>query len=258
MVVAIATDVQDVYPPRVLVSVTGLTLGDDIAVYRQRGATRTLLRDGTADDVDDTSYVRVDTEQPFGVSINYVAVVNGTTEYASAPLTVTLTGGKVALSDGITGTAAEVVIVAWPAREWTPPGSAFRAGGRNYAVTGPLGQASGTVELFTETTSAADQLELLIRTATQGIVQVRQPGGYDRVDCYWRTMALREVRHSQDGTDQRRRWTLTILEVNAWAAGLAPTGFTLFDLSEAYDTLQEIADEYATLLDIAVADLSEV
>lgn len=261
MAVVITATQQDVYPPRVLVAVTGLTLLDDVELYRSVAGVRTALRGGSVVDTDDTVLNRTDSEQPYGVPVTYVAVVNGTTEYATSAHTYVLTGGKVALSDGITGASAEVVISAWPDKSWSPQASTFSAGGRNYTVKGPLGQYVGQVELFTETTSAATNLMNLMRSATQGIVQARQPGGYDGVDAYWSVTGIREVRHSQDGTDQRRRWTLTVVEVDAWPAALIAAHYTLGDLADAFagGTLQDIADAFAggTLLDIALADLAD-
>jgi hypothetical protein len=72
---AIATSTQDSYPPRVLVSVTGLTAGDVVTVYRSVGGVRTQLRGGEAITATDPSLVITDAELPFGIPVTYVAEV---------------------------------------------------------------------------------------------------------------------------------------------------------------------------------------
>jgi hypothetical protein len=245
-------DAQDVYPPRVLLTVTGVGIDDTVALYRQVGGVRTLVRAAETEAATDTSFVRVDAELPFGVPVSYVAVV-GDDEYTTSAVTYTLPGGLVVLSDAITGAAAEVRIMAWPERPYTRRSSTFKVGGRNVVVSGDLGMFEGTLELFTETTSAAENLAALIAGATQGIVQVRQPGGYDRVDCYIAVTGLNERRFSQDGTDSRRDWTLDVVEVEGWAPALEATGYTLQDIADAYDglTLNDLAGDYSSLLAIA-------
>jgi hypothetical protein len=254
---AIAVTAQDAYPPRNLVTVSNLVLGDAVDVYRVVGGVRTLMRGGSTDDAPDPAFLVVDDELPFGVPVSYVAVVDGA-EYTSTSAAVTLPGGKVALSDAISGAAAEVVILAWPERTYEREASVFRVGGRNVVVSGDLGQFEGTADLYLETTSSVDNLFTLLRTATSGVVQVRQPGGYDRVDCYVAVLSAGERRFSQDGTDQRRIVTLQLVEVDGWPAGLEAQGFTYADLEAAYTGLTyiDLAGDYATYLALAQADLS--
>ncbi len=250
---------QDVYPPRVLVTVSGLTPGDDVAVYRAVDATRTLVRAGTGTDVTDPAFLTVDAELPFGVPVYYIAVVNDVAEYASAPVTYTLPGGKVAITDAITGLAAEAVILSWPEKEYARPASTFKVGGRNVVIAGDLGMFEGTIELFFEAYSSGQNLFALLAAATEGIVQVRRPtDAYDGVDCYVAVLAARERRFSQDGSDGRRTWVLEVAEVEAWSSGLAALGFTYADLEAAYTglTYADLAGDYGTYLDLAQADFS--
>lgn len=248
---------QDVYPPRNLLSVTDLAIGDAVTLYRVVSGLRTAVRAGVTAAATDSSFVVVDAELPFGVPVSYVATVNGV-DYTSASVTYVLPGGKVALSDAITGQSAEVRIRAFPTRDFTRDSSVFTAGGRNVAVLGSLTGFTGTIELYAETTSIRDNIYALLATATQGVIQVRQPGGYDGIDCYIAVLSVPENRFSQDGTDERRWVSLDAVEVGGWASSLEAGGYTLQDLADLYAglTLADIAADFPTLLAIALADLS--
>lgn len=249
---------QDTYPPRVLVSVTDLNLGDSIQLYRVVGGERTLVRAGEDDSVSDPAFLRVDAELPFGVPVTYTALVNDEHEFSVGPTTYTLPGGKVALSDAISGSSAEAVIRAWPEKNYYRQASRFKVGGRNVVVLGDLGMFEGEIELYVETTSSRDNLFALLESATQGIVQLRQMGGYDGVDSYVAVIGVGERRYSQDGSDQRRTFVLDVSEVESWAPALEATGYTLQDIADAYDglTLNDLAGDFDTLLDIAQGDFS--
>lgn len=255
MTIAVTATVQDSYPPRVVVAATGLTVGDFAELSRVVGGVRTPLRGGTDASVSDTSFVCIDAELPFGVPVTYHADVNDA-GYDSATATYTLTGGKVALSDALSGLSAEVVILAWTERGYSPQSTTFKVGRRNVVVSSDLGQFEATIEFFTETTSSRDNLWNLLRTATEGVIQMRQPGGYDGVDSYIVVTDAREQRWSQDGTDQRRRHVLQVAEVEPWASVLEPQGYTLGDLADAYagQTLADLAMDYPTLLALAQGD----
>lgn len=258
MAVAITATEQDVYPPRVLVSVTGLTLGDAIELFRVVGGERTEVRAGTSSSVTDTSFLTVDAELPFGVPVSYVAVVNSSTEYSTSATTYTLNGGKPVLTDAISGLAAEVVIRAWDEKRYNRQSSVFRVGGRNVVVSGDSGMFEGSIELYTETTSSRDNVMELLVDATEGVVQLRQPGGYDGVDSHLAVTGVSERRFSQDGTDERRLITIDAVEVEGWAPALEARGFTYADLENLYTglTYADLAAAHATYLDLAQADLS--
>lgn len=248
----IAVAEQDVWPPRVLISVTGLLVGDEVQLYRSVAGALTEVRAGHDAAVDDTSFLRIDAELPFGVPVHYVAEVGGV-QYASSPVSYTLTGGKVALSDAIQGLAAEVVILAEPERAYERQSAVFKVGGRNVAVLGPAGMFTSELELYVETTAASDALQNVLELATEGIVQIRQPGGYDGVDAYIAVTGYTKKRFSQDGSDDRRTWVLAAVETEAWAEALEAEGYTLQDIADVYTglTLDDISDDFATLLAIA-------
>lgn len=250
----IITTLQAEWPPRVLVSVIDLTLGDAVSVYRVVAGARTLLRAGSTASATDVSFLVLDAELPFGVPVAYVATINGV-DYSVVSTTYTLTGGKVALSDAVGGQSAEVVIRAWPEKTYDRRSSTFRAGGRNIAVLGDLAGFRGTLEIFTETTASRDNVIALLDGATEGVIQIRQPGGYDGVDAYLAVLAVTDRRFSQDGSDQRRIIVLDVVEVEGWAPTLEARGFTLQDLADAYTglTLANLAADYPTLLKLAQA-----
>jgi hypothetical protein len=254
---SISVIAQDVYPARTLISVTDLTLGDAVAIYRSVAGVRTLVQGATSAAVTDPSFLRVDAALPFGVPVSYVAVVNGI-EYATAPVTYTLAGGKVAVTDAISALAAEVVIWAWPRKVRDRQATIFRPAGRNVVVSGNLSLPESDVELYTDAYSSTESLVELIENATQGIVQIRQPGGYDGVDGFYAVTGYAERRYSQDGSDEKRIHELHIVEVDGWAAAFTALGFTYADLATAYTglTYANVAADYATYLLLAQADLS--
>ncbi|MDG4790369.1 hypothetical protein O7626_31370 [Micromonospora sp. WMMD1102] len=259
MAVAITADEQASYPPRVLVSVTGLTLGDTIIVYRSVDGERTEIRDGYELSVSDTSFLRIDAELPYGVPVAYVAVVNGVSTYTTSATTYDLPGGKVAVSDAITGLSAEVLIYSYgePARD--AGASVLRAGGRNVVVSRGFAGFSTTLDLITESPEQRDNLVALLQAATEGTIQIRQPGGYEQIDAYLNVTGygMRWLLPS-NSRSPRRGWTLDVVEVEPWAPTLEARGYTLQDVADAYDglTLDDVSDDFATLLDIAQADFS--
>jgi len=260
MAVVITATVQaGVYPPRVAVAVTGLTLGDSITIYRVVAGMRSEIRDGTKDSVVDTSFARIDAEFPFGVPVTYVAEVEGVDAASTTPDTYTLPGGKVVLSDAITGLGAEVVIMAWDAIDRSRQSSAFQVGGRNVVVMGQLGQSEGDVEFFLDTDAGNEDLQTLLENATQGVFQARQPGGYLDVDGYYAATAVRQERFSQDGTDPRRSWTLHLVETQKWSSFWLTATFTYQDVIDFYGvsgTYQDLLDDHASYLDVLIGDWS--
>lgn len=259
------TFVEDSWPPRVRLVLTGLIAGaQTVSLYRYAGAweggQRQLIRGGDVGLVTDTAVVRTDAEMPYGVPVEYAATVDGNLYTTGlGPVVYALPGGQVAMSDAITGAAAEVVVMSWPDKTRPRRATRFDVGGRTVVVGGQLGAAESTLEVYTETETAAGALVTLLESATGGTVQIRQPGGYGGVDAYLAVLQVTESRWSQDGTDQRRTFALDVVETEAWAPALEARGDTLQALADAYPpglTLQRISEDFATLLDIATVELS--
>lgn len=255
----IAVTAFDLFPPRNAVSITGLTPGDDVLVYRIVDGERTLLRGGSASTVTDTSLVVVDGELPFGVPVSYVAVVNSVAEYETAQATYTLPGGKPVLSDAITGESSQFVIVSWPEKQYQRQASVFAVGGRNVVVSGDLGMFEGRIEIFFEAWSSSEQFLELLNGATEGVLQLRRPvAGYDGVDCYLAVLGANETRFSQDGTDERRTWVLEVAETESWSDGFTARAFTYADVTTFYTglTYADLLDDHARYVDLLLADFT--
>lgn len=259
MAVEITSVERDTWPAHVLVSVTGLTAGDVVTLYRSVAGVRTAVRGASEVTIADTTMVRVDAEYPFGTPVTWVAVVNGVDEYTTSPaLTVTLVGGKVALTDALTGAAAEVVIWTQPDKHVERRSTVMSPGGRTVAVLGQLGGPSYTFEVFTDTDVGRENLFALLAGATGGTVLMRQPGGYADVDAYLAVVAATRRRLVQGGLDPRRIHTLDVVEVEAWGANVEARGYVYSDLEALFTGLDyaDLEATYATYHDLAIADLS--
>jgi len=257
-VATLTTILQDVYPPRVQLTLSGLTVGDDVALYRSVAGQRTLVRASAVTDIGSTALVVIDGELPFGVPVTWVAVVNGSDADTDGPTTYTLPGGKVVLSDAITGLAAEVVILAWPTKDYDRSSSTFPVGGRNVTVLGAWPMFSGDAEFYVDSTAGVRAVLDLLENATEGVIQVRQPGGYDGVDSFVAVLGAQERRMSQDGSDPRRVFVCSLSEVDGWSDELEASGYTYADLEAAYTglTYADLNGDFATYLALAQGDFS--
>lgn len=259
MVAALTVTEQDVWPPRMLLTATGLFGGGFLTINRMVAGQRTPVRGANSFVMTgDTSFVVVDAELPFGVPVSYELIENGVTSPVEGPFTVTLAGGKVALTDAITGQACEVTILAIDDRVREAPSSVFNIDGKNRVVSGRVGQFQATIEYFTETTSAADALSNLLANCTQGIIQQRQAGGYDGVDDHLAVLAATDRRWSQDGSDPRRIWSVRVAQCDGWGANLEARGYTYQDVADAYTglTYADLAADFASYLLLAQGDFS--
>lgn len=254
----------DVWPPRVLIVATGLSAGHTVTIYRSVAGVRTVVRGADAVTTTDVSLVRTDAEQPFGVQLTYILNVDGV-DVDSALITVELPPGDVvAFSDAITGQAASLRVVAWPERVRTRQSSTFQVGGRNIVVAGQRGGFSGSMDVYTDTTSSAASFEDLLDNATSATILIRAPRhvdptkSYDRFDAYVSVLADTEKRWSQDGSDPQRMWSLDVVEVDPWSASLTTRGFTYQDVADAYVglTYADLAHDYPSYLAMAQGDFS--
>ncbi|MCM1972335.1 hypothetical protein [Streptomyces sp. G1] len=248
---------QSVFPPRNLVSVTGL-LADDITsvtVYRQDGTNLIPVR--AASGIDTTgqdALLRVDAEQPLGVAINYAAVltdVNGGqwTVY-SGSITSTVDGDVV--SDAIRGIGALVKIETPLDKKRSREATTFNVGGRLVVVGRPRSAPTTTFTLRTETDENGDALDEVLANATEGILLVRKQVSLSRLDGHF---ALLDDTEAPTWYDEYRWWTVEVVKTEAWPDNLEAAGFTLQDIADNFDTLADIAAAFpGTLLDIAMYD----
>jgi hypothetical protein len=248
---------QAVFPPRVLVSATGLAADDTVTatLYRQVGTALTAVRAASAVDVTgQDALLRVDAEQPFGVPVSYVAAltdVAGTTwQVTSDSITTTVTSDVI--SDAVRGIGAAVTIETWPEKRRDRDATVFRVGGRNVAVSRPRSAAQASVRVRTNTAAAGDDLQELLDGATEGVLLVRKQVSMEGVDNWLAVVSDTEDRRWFDGI---RWWQLEVYETEPWPDVLEAAGYTLQDLADNYATLADLAADFSTLLDIALADL---
>jgi len=252
----IAVSPQSVFPPRNLVSVTGLEADDitSVSMFRQQGTDLTGVR--AASGVDTTGadvLLRVDAEQPFGVAVNYAATltdVNGIswTVY-SGPITSTVDGDVI--SDAVQGTGAKVFIEAWDDKKRTRDATVFNVGGRLVVVGKPRSGAQGTVSVSTDTDDAGDALQEVLANATEGVILIRKQVTLAGVDGY---LALIDDDERRTWSIPYRIWDLSTAEAEAWPDSLEAAGFTLQDIANNYSTLSDLATDFVTLLAIALFD----
>ena len=247
---------QSVFPPRNLVSATGLT-GDDIVtatLYRQVGTDLTPVRAASNINVTgQSSLLRVDAEQPFGVSLNYAAVltdVNGNqwTVY-SGPITSTVTSDVI--SDAIRGVGAAVKIESPLEKKRDRDAAQFRVGGRIVVVGRPRSAPSSSITVRTETDADGDALNDVLDNATEGVIIIRKQTSMTRLDG---TYALLSDNEAPTWYDQYRWFTLDVVKADDWPDVMEAAGFTLADIANNYASLADIAADFATLLAIAQYD----
>lgn len=254
---AVTATAQNVFPPRNLVSVTGL-LAENIAsvtLYRQVGTARTAVRAATAVDVTGTDVLlRIDGEQPFGVAVSYVAVLtdaNGIQwEISSSALTSTVTSDVI--SDAITGIGAAVRLQAASPRRRDRDATRFNVGGRRVMVSKPRSTPSLSLVLKTETDAAADDLDAVLDSATEGVVLIRHRTPLARLDGHY---AIPSDEDTPTWYDEQVVWSLEADAAEPWPDVLEAAGFTLQDIADNITSLQDLATAFpGTLLDIALYD----
>ncbi|MEV7394352.1 hypothetical protein [Streptomyces sp. NPDC091215] len=248
---------QSVFPPRNLVSATGLT-GDDIVtatLYRQVGTDLTAVRAASSINVTgQASLLRVDAEQPFGVSLNYAAVLidlygNQWTVY-SGPITSTVTSDVI--SDAIRGVGAAVNIEAPLGWKRDRDATQFNINGRIVVQGRPRSARSGTVTVRTESDDDGDALNELLDNATEGTILLRKQTSLTRLDG---TYALLDDQEDPNWWDEFRWFQLNVVKSDDWPDAMEAAGFTLADINANFSTLQDIANFFTgTLLDIAQYD----
>lgn len=252
----ITVDEQDVWPPRHLITLTGLT-NAFFTLNRVVGSERTPVRGAFEQYIwPTTAFVVVDAEFPFEVPFTYELTEAGVVTDTDGPYTMTLPGGNVALTDAITGLAAEVQIGTIDDLASDSNAAVYNVDGLNRVVSSPMGQPQSIIEVFTATLTARDNLRDLLASATSNTILIRGPHPDYDCDGYFAVTAARERRFSQDGTDPRRITALTVAQVDGWPTGLEAAGYTYQDVADAYTglTYADLAADFATYLAVAQGD----
>lgn len=248
---------QSVFPPRNLVSATGLT-GDDIVavtLYRQVGTNLTPVRAASGIDVTgQSSLLRVDAEQPLGVSLNYAAVLTDLygqqwTVY-SGPITSTVSSDVI--SDAIRGVGSAVKVESPLGWKRDRAAQQFNINGRIVVVGRPRSAPSAAITVRTETDADGDALNDILDNATEGTILLRRMVSLPRLDGSY---AL--IDDSEDPTwyDEYRWFQLNVVRSDDWPDVLEAAGYTLQDIANNFATLGDIAAFFTTnLLAIALYD----
>ncbi|MGW4876535.1 hypothetical protein ACWEPI_08265 [Streptomyces sp. NPDC004262] len=254
---AISVTAQSVFPPRNLVSATGLT-GDDIVtatLYRQAGTARTAVRAATNIDVTGQSaLLRVDAEQPFGVALTYSAVLTDAygAQWTISAAPITSVVNSDVISDAVRGVGASVFIEEWADKKRTRDATTFNINGRTVVQGKKRGAAQATVTVSTDTDDAGDDLQDVLDNATEGVVLIRNQVTRAGVDNW---LALLDDDEKRNWQTPYRAWDLDTVETEPWPDQLEAAGFTLQDIANNFSTLQDIANFFpGTLLDIALYD----
>ena len=254
----ISVSQQSVFPPRNLVSLTGLAAEDIVSatIERQVDTDRTAVRAASGVDVTgENVLLRVDGEQPFGVAVTYVATLIDSTggQWELVSTSVTSTVAADVISDAVRGIGAAVTVQAWPSKRRTREAAVFNVGGRLVAVGKPRSGASAAVTVRTLTDEDGEALQAVLDAATSGVILIRKQATLSGVDGYLAVVSDDEERMWHN---EVRFWQLETVEAEAWSNVLEAAGYTLADIAANFETLQDLADFFAgeTLLDIALHD----
>jgi hypothetical protein len=246
------------WPPRITLEATGLTVGQLLTIYRSQNSIRTPVRGADGVTLTDTGLVVHDGEMSYGLPVTYIVNLNGVDVATSNTLTPSLPGGNVALSDAISGKAAEVVITAWPDKTTDRESTQFVVGGRIVVVSAPRGGFTSDIEFMTDTEDGRLDMIDLLANATSGIIMLRSAdaASYPGVDSHLFVVSDTESRAAQSGKLERRLWTLSVVESDPWAASLQTGASTYADLKNAYigHTYADLKGDFLTYLDVAAFD----
>ncbi|GFH34285.1 hypothetical protein [Streptomyces pacificus] len=249
---------QTVFPPRNLISVTGMASDDIVTatIERQVGTDRTAVRAATESDVTGSDVLlRIDAEQPFGLAVTYIATLTDSTggQWELTSSAITSTVDTDVISDAVRGIGAAVRLKAPFSKTRTRDAATFNIGGRLVVVGRRRSQPTTTATAETATDSAGDALDETLADATEGVILIRARASMPRLDGHYAVVSDEEAPTWYDG---HRLWTLELVRVEAWPDVLEAAGFTLQDIADNFETLADLADTFTpgTLLDIALFD----
>lgn len=206
--------------------------------------------------------VLTDVEHPFGVTITYTAVLRDpdtgaeldTVTAELAPVALPEPGGMV-VSDPFTGRAVTVPV--WDERDEVHTARSYRYDLAGYRlpvfVTEQHAGPVWVVELGTAT--AAERPELLALLTSGAPVLLRTAGACDLREGWAQPGDVEIARRTLPASDQRRRWTVQLAEIDPPASTLESVAVDLVDLHEYEPTdLATLAGrEPQTVLDLSRA-----
>lgn len=268
MTVTIVADVQT--DNRVLIAVDGLE--DEVpAVDRIQSIRRVAIvsdesfnqpvRGTVGIDVADPLVI-VDREAPFGAPVQYVVSWVRTDLTLGTVMSdpVFLSADYPRLSDPFTGEYVDCTVETWPQVAWSYGTVVMDVHGTGVAppapvvISGPQQAGQSTLGIRFDAHNVGGPARLRSLLANGRVILLRAP--CPTVEGYFAVQSLAELRVTQDPADPRRRVQLDVVHVGPPDTFLAATLPTLADLA-AFEpgTLADLAGDFATLRDIAVADL---
>jgi hypothetical protein len=181
-------------------------------------------------------------------------VMGGVWTVTSAAITSTVRGDVI--SDAIRGIGAAVRIespLEWKRSRNT---TAFQVGGRIITVGKARSSPSTTMTVRTETDADGDDLNETLDGLTSGVLLFRAGTYMSRLDGYY---ALSDDTETPTWYDQFRWFALDVQRDDGWPAVLEASGYTLQDIADNYTSLSDLAAAFTpgTLLGIALYDFGE-
>jgi hypothetical protein len=103
----------------------------------------------------------------------------------------------------------------------------------------------------TDTDEEGDTLQDVLDQATEGTILIRNQVTHSGVDGH---QTLLDDDENPNWQTAYRAWDLNVAEAEPWPDTLEAAGFTLQDVANNYTTLADLAADFATLLAIAQYD----
>lgn len=258
MPIAVTAAVQATTPPRVVVTVTGLTAGTPFTLSRVVDEVAAPLRGYAPATPAGTVAVAADSELPFDRLATY-RVEQAAASAESAP-PVYIAADAPWLSDPITGRAARVTVVDWPELTRPSRSSIIAVAGRAAPVVVSRVRGTPSGDRITLRTGTADELAAVRAVlATGAPLLLRVPAA--AVEGAWIAVGDVVERRVGDTGDDWRRWIALedVTIVDPVDETIPAAGDTLDDLTAAVPgTLADIAAQWSagTLADIAATYLA--
>lgn len=241
-----------------------LPVGDVLRLYRVVGGTQALVRgpDGWVDGVVLTSdqYLVEDYEAPIGSRFSYRAELYTA---AGAPVesrisineTLTLPDPSDCWIKDPLQPQRNVLLRASVAPDWSRPieTTEYRVRGRRnsvilYDVRGGL---TGSLQVWTMDDTERGAFHFALDSGAPLLIQFTPGVGLE--DAYYSVSDISEARFSPVASEGRRRWSLTLTQVDAPIGGISGTaGWTVQDVLSTYDTVLDLSNAYASGLDLAL------
>ncbi|MGQ4513703.1 hypothetical protein [Streptomyces sp. DW26H14] len=249
---------------RITLVLRDLPVGDLLRLYRVVDGTQTLVRgpDGWIDGMALTSgqLIVEDYEAPLEVAFTYRAEFYTTSGAADGYRETSETWLSLPdqsdcwIKDPLQP-QRNIMLRASVAPDWSRPieTTEYRVRGRRnsvilYDVRGGL---TGTVQVWTMDDTDRVGLHFALDSGAPLLFQFWPGVGLE--DAYYSVSDVTEARFSPVGSEGRRRWSLTLTQVDAPIGGVSGTaGWTVQDVLSTWDTGLDVSNNYGSVLDLAL------